>query len=182
MGLGPVQGTESLSRGGSSPNLVTKLSCDFVWVFPLWEPQSPIPMARDKSQRICCLQVWGILPGLRGSLSSFQSLLQGSPGLEPHILSLHPSTRNHLHSYPTACSALDPEPPGSFYHVDSMTTSQRGPLSSHATDEDPEVRRKTGVQSLDSSQSINQHLDTKLGSSLSLSLYLSHSLSLCCLL
>lgn len=42
-----------------------------------------------------------------------------------------------------------------------MTTSQWGPLSSHAINEDPEVRRKTGVQSLDSSQSINQHLDTK---------------------
>lgn len=59
VGLGPVQGTDSLSRCGSSPNLVINLSCDFVWVFPLWEPQSPIPMAIDKSQRICCLQVWG---------------------------------------------------------------------------------------------------------------------------
>lgn len=122
VGLSPAQGMDSLSRYGSSPNLVTNLSCDFVWVFPLWEPQSPIPKARDKLQRICCLQGWGNPSWLERSLSSFQPLLQGSPGLEPHILFLYPSIRNHLHSYPTSCLALDPEPPGSFYHVDSMTT------------------------------------------------------------
>lgn len=51
MGLGPAQGTDSLTRCESKPNVVTNLLCDSVRGFPPWEPQSPIPMAQRQTPK-----------------------------------------------------------------------------------------------------------------------------------